>query len=125
MIANNVIQFPNRNRKVNLTEKEVASNINVMKSNHVHETLAFIIPQLFKHMELAGFNIVPESEDDTGEHIKDSALVVESIRSLLLKYYEIKHPFQDISENIFTVDKDGSFTLVKELYLEFDPSEFD
>jgi hypothetical protein len=81
-----------------------------------------LMPMLIRNMELAGFHIVlPEDEED--KNIKDVALIVESLRSLMCKYYEIKHPFQDISEEIFQYNDDGSFALAKTLEMDF--SEFE
>jgi len=82
--------------------EEIENNLTMIKYNHIGETLALIIPILFNNLELAGFI---SSEDDGEEYIdlniKDGALIVESIKSLLLKHYNIYHPFQDIASNVF------------------------
>ena len=41
-------------------------------------------------------------------HIKDGAFVIESLRSMMCKHYGIYHPFQKISENVFSPDEDDS-----------------
>ena len=126
MVANNVIQFPKNKKKYNpVVVEELPASINAAKHNHVNEVLSFVIPQLFKNMELSGFDVVPEFEDDIDLNLKDSAFIVEAIRSLLLKCFDIRHPFQDIADNIFTVKDDGTFTIVKHLELDFDPKEFE
>lgn len=119
----NVIQFPNRGKPTPEipTVEELALNVNMVKYNHINQTLETIIPMLFNNMELAGFQIVP-MEDEDDPNIKDSALIVESIRSLLCKYYNINHPFQSLSENMFNPNNDGSFSLSKTLTMDF--SEF-
>jgi hypothetical protein len=99
---NNVIQFPSKNVRSNFPKdsEEIASNIKLVKFNHVNETLQTIIPLLFTNMELAGFQIaIEDGEEDI--NIKDGALIVEAIRSLLCKIHGMEHPFQNLAENIF------------------------
>jgi len=117
--SNNVIQFPSRgrNQQAPISDVEIATNVNMVKFNHINETLNTIIPMLFNNMEIAGFSIIPEEEDDD-ENMKDGALVVEAVRSLLCKYYEIDHPFQKLSENLFEHVGDGSLSMVEKLDME-------
>jgi hypothetical protein len=104
---NNVIQFPSKNIRSTFPKdsEEIASNIKLVKFNHVNETLQTIIPLLFTNMELAGFQVaIDEGEEDF--NIKDGALIVEAIRSLLCKIHDMEHPFQNLAESIF-IQKDG------------------
>jgi hypothetical protein len=78
---------------------------------------------LFNNIDLAGFQIVPEYKEDDDPYIKDNALIVESIRSLLCKCYGINHPFQGLSEELFQSNQDGTFTLVKNLEMDFSDFE--
>lgn len=102
--SNNIIKFPlmKKGGSKQIEPEEIENNLTMIKYNHIGETLALIIPILFNNLELAGFI---SSEDDGEEYIdlniKDGALIVESIKSLLLKHYNIYHPFQDIASNVF------------------------
>lgn len=118
----NVIQFPRKNKHYEPTEQKIATDLSMVKYNHINETLQTLIPKLFNDVMLAGFDVVPEDDDDI-ENLKDSAMIVESIRSLLCKYYEIKHPIQEISESFFIQDTDGSITITKSLNLDLEEYE--
>ena len=121
----NVIQFPSKNRapsKDEPTREEVVLNVSKIKYGHIHETLETVIPMLLRNMELAGFDIIPE-EDEEDPCVKDTALIVEAIRSLMCKFYDIDHPFQELSESLFNRNKDGTFALSKRLDLDFSKFE--
>jgi hypothetical protein len=121
---NNVIQFPNRGKVIprEITPEEMTLNVSIVKYNHINETLETIVPMLFNNMELAGFQVVP-MEDEEDENIKDVALIVESIRSLMCKYYGIQHPFQQLSDNLFNPNDDGTMALTKVLEMDFSSYE--
>ena len=119
MKSDNVIQFPNRMKgSVPKDSAEIQLNINMIKHNHINEALGTIIPLLFTNIELAGFDLGVGSEDDEDEdvNIKDGALIVESIRSLLCKLHGMNHPFQELSEKMFIENpKEGGLTLVNKI----------
>ena len=123
---NNVIPFPSKGNHVPkklLNDEDVSFNISMVKHNHINETLNTIIPILFANIEIAGFSLDNDEEDDECYNIKNGALIVESIRALLCKYHDIEHPFLKLAENIFEDNEDGSMKVVKKLNLEFTPIE--
>jgi hypothetical protein len=83
-----------------IDENDIANNIKLVKINHITEALTTILPMLFTNIELAGFSISLE-EDEEDDNIKDSALIVESIRSLLCKIHFLEHPFQRLADDVF------------------------
>jgi len=102
----NVIKFPTNNtRIVPIDEIDIATNIKMVKINHINETLTTIIPMLFTNIELAGFSISLD-EDEIDDNLKDGALIVESIRSLLCKMHDLEHPFQKLADDIFIQSED-------------------
>jgi len=117
----NVIQFPSKGtpRPRDITNEDVSLGINMVKHNHINETLATIIPILFTNIEIAGFSLA-EDDDDEDVNIKNGALIVESIRALLCKYHGIDHPFQELAENIFLESIDGGLTVAKKINMELD-----
>jgi hypothetical protein len=121
----NIIKFPNKGNFTPPppTQEEVALNVSMVKYNHINESLETIIPMLIRNLDLAGFQIIPEFDDDPDPNIKDVALIVESLRSLMCKYYGIQHPFQQLAENLFNPNEDGTFALTKMLEMDF--SAFD
>lgn len=123
MESNNVIQFPkkNLNSKLPIDQDQIEKNMEMMKHYHIQETIATIAPIVFNQLELAGFSL---GEDET-ENIKDGAFIVESLRSLMCKYYDIYHPFQQISENVFTADSEdiNVLKIAETLNLKLNKSE--
>lgn len=109
MVSNNVIAFPKafngpRNED-ELSPEEILKNVDMMKQFHIQETISQLAPMIFNQLEVAGFQL---SDEDEELDIKDGAFVIESLRSMMCKHYGIYHPFQKISENVFSPDEDDS-----------------
>lgn len=122
MPANNVIEFPNKNKLLTSEPKdmiEVTLNVNQIRFNHINETLQAVVPMIFSNIELAGFDFIP-NEDDEDPNIKDGALLVECLRSMLCKHYNIEHPLQRVAEELFIRQDDDSFTLADTLVIDFE-----
>lgn len=122
MPANNVIEFPNKNKLLSGEPKdmiEVTLNVNQIRFNHINETLQAVIPMIFSNIELAGFDFIPD-EDDEDPNIKDGALLVECLRSILCKHYNIEHPLQRVAEELFIRQDDDSFILADTLVIDFE-----
>lgn len=111
MDSNNVVIFPKQNLNVKIPEysmEEINRNVEMMRHYHIQETIANLAPIIFNQLEIAGFNI---SDDEEDNDIKDGAFIVESLRSIMCKYYDMYHPFQKIAENVFIPDKEESGAL--------------
>jgi hypothetical protein len=116
--ANNVVSFPKQNnRSKDKSIEEVQNNINMVRHYHIQETIASIAPIIFNQLEVAGFVLSEDDEDE--ENLKDGAFLVESLRSIMCKYYGIYHPFQQIAESVFIPDdeEDGALRIVETLNL--------
>lgn len=103
--ANNIIIFPSKITKYNgpQTLEEVGETIDLVKQFHIQETIETIVPLLFDQLNVAGFM----TDEDDEEILKHSAMVVESIRSLLCVIRGINHPLQLIADNLFVQTDDG------------------
>lgn len=116
-----MIAFPKTNVKIskdNNTIENIQQNMDMMKHFHIQETILNLAPIIFNHLDIAGFGLDDEDEDND---VKDGAFIIESLRSYMCKYYDIYHPFQRIAENIFEPkedDEEGSFRIVDELTLD-------
>lgn len=108
MNKDNVVQFPKpyAGNREEVTLEEIESNLNMIKHYHIQETIATIAPMIFNHLNVAGF----EFDDEDGD-IKDGAFLIESLRSLMCKYYGIHHPFQIVSDSAFHPDDEDPGTL--------------
>lgn len=108
----NVVQFPGAKRNTPPQNiEEVKSNLDAVRQIHIEEAMGLIATVLFDNMQLAGFNFDPENN----ESIKDVALLLESLRSLLSKYHNIDHPFQLLAEELFALQKNGTVICSKEV----------
>jgi hypothetical protein len=118
MISNNVILFPKNRTKsdnfVYVSEEEIHNQIEYLKHKHVQDTIANIAPLIFQQLSDDGFDIM---DDEDIESVKMGAFLVESLRSILYKYYDIEHPFQKISDNVFKVEENGLLSMSDTLEL--------
>lgn len=104
-MTDNVVPFPGVKRNTppqNL--EEVQSNLDVIRQIHVEETMNLIVGVIFDNLSLAGFNFDPDDEDT----IKDVALFLESLRSLLSKNNSVEHPFQQLANELFALQNNGT-----------------
>ena len=109
-----IIFFPVKNTRIPPSEIEAQSAIDTMKSNHIQETLIAIAPMLFERLHAAGFDF---SSYNSENELKYGSFVIESMHSLLCKYYGLYHPFQTIAEQIFVSTDDQDFTIADELHI--------
>jgi hypothetical protein len=112
MISNNVVTFPKpySGPKQNVTPENISHNLDMMKQFHIQETLTNVIPMIFNQLDISGFSL-DEEDPSEDESIKDGALIVESIRSFMCKFYGIEHPFQTLAKNVFEADDKEPETL--------------
>ena len=103
--SNNIVQFPIKKNKYNgpQSSEEVDESMDMVKQFHIQETIETIIPSLFDQLHVAGFQ--PDEDDENV--LKHSAMVVESVRSLLCMLKGIDHPLQMIANNLFIQTSDG------------------
>ena len=115
MSSNNVIVFPKVSKVTPpQTVEQISNNMELIRLVHVGETLNTIAPMLFEQLGIAGFDFSEDSDD-----LKFGAFVVESIRSMLLRSYGIEHPFQEIADEVFIGQDDGSLRIAEELNIKF------
>lgn len=117
---NNIVIFPKSapSRTVSphspLSRKEIDEALEENKQYHIQETVSFLIPIIFSHLNISGFT--PDSENEFA--VKEGAFIVESIRSHMFSHYGLKHPFQKIVDKVFVKeegDEDGVLTIAKNI----------
>ena len=104
-MTDNVVPFPGVKRNSppqNL--EEVQSNLETIRQVHIEEAMNLVATVVFDNLLLAGFSFDPD--DDS--MIKDVALMLESLRSLLSKYHNLEHPFHRVANEIFALQKNGT-----------------
>lgn len=126
---NNVISFPKQNVSLNnngnqqhtLSKEEINDNLEQNRQYHIQETIAFLTPIIFSHLNIAGFS--PNGEDEFS--IKEGAFIVEAIRSHMFSHYGLKHPFQKIVDKVFIKeegDPEGVLTIARDIKVTLDVS---
>tara|TARA_R110000868_G_scaffold38941_5_gene135983 strand:+ start:1072 stop:1482 length:411 start_codon:yes stop_codon:yes gene_type:complete len=111
---NNIIQFPGIVvREIPKNEEEIVQRVDNIKHLHVQEVLSTMIPIIFNQMATAGFDFIDDEEINEVNNVKDGAFLVEALRSIMLKHYEIEHPIQILAENLFNEDKDSGVLFLK------------
>jgi hypothetical protein len=112
MNSNNIVNFPKTysGPKDQVTVEDINRNLDMMKQFHIQETIANIAPMIFNQLDISGFTFEDEESEDV-LNLKDGAFIIESLRSIMSKYYGIYHPFQKLSEEIFYPDPNEPDTL--------------
>jgi hypothetical protein len=119
--SNNVVSFPKgKNANKDITLEDIQHNMEMMRHYHIQETIQNLVPMIFNQLDIAGFGLI---EDDVDVDVKDGALIVEALRSLMLKHYDMHHPFQQVSEAIFVPHpkEEGAFKIADKLELDLKP----
>ncbi len=96
---------------------ENEDNIKALHIMHVDETVGEVLPILFRYLTSGGFDL------SNTNNVKEGAFIVEAIRSALLQTYNINHPFQKLSEEIFEKLDDDILKIVTKLNIELEPEE--
>jgi hypothetical protein len=127
-MSSNIIPFPkqkiikNENKEINI--EEVIENVETAKQFHIQETLSTILPILFNQIELSGFYSDTSSDEDDEKGLLYGVFIVESIKAMLSKHYNIHHPFQNLINNIFIKDESsGTYKLVDKINVSLEKHE--
>jgi len=101
---NNVIQFPRQkvnNDSLPNTTEQLVDGITKVRETFADILSAEIASDVFGKCILAGFGNISETE-----HARDCILVVESIKSLLLKSIDHEYPLQEFANTAMAVFDD-------------------
>ena len=111
-----LVIFPNKNPDkifVPQSTEEVEDNMEQIQLYHISETIDSVLPLIFNTLTIAGFDL--SNNDD----IKNGALLVEALRSVLCQFYGIDHPLQEVAESLFKTEAEGMLTMNDKLHIEF------
>lgn len=102
----NVVQFPKKNKRVSSVEDFQSNIIEAIegsgtKTQFALETVNIYSSILMEFMTNGGIDVKDLN------HIKDLALVLESLKGYVLKYYGIHHPINRLSDELFVTKDDG------------------
>jgi hypothetical protein len=124
MQQNNVISFP-KEYKGPADLVQITENLEMMRHYHIQETISNIAPMLFNQLDIAGFSFDDDERAESEEAIKEGAFIIEAIRAVLCRHYGMYHPFQDLSDKVFTIDDIDipSLKVVDSLEIKFRKTE--
>lgn len=129
--SNNIISFLNKKtsgnskptNKENINEpttfEEVEKHLKDLREYHIHETVNFILPNIFERLYASGF----DPEENNIDVSKDAMMVYEVIKSLLMKIRKTVHPIQKLSEEYFTEDKNGYYDIKENFEINIKETE--
>ena len=97
--VSNVIKFPIENRNLALIAdlKDLREQATKNKVEFVSFMASELVEEMFFKLNMLGFNF----EDIT--FIKDNVLVMESVKSVMLKSIGVEHPMQQAAERLISV----------------------
>ena len=116
MEANNVIQFPKINHRLQAeqavhTEETVQQTINGLKAHLVQEVTSMVCHPLFASLDASGFTLDERT-------MKEGAFVTEAIKAFIMKHHGVEHSFHKIARSMFEVDKHNNVNIVGNLKLK-------
>lgn len=99
--SNNIILFPRQQTLPPLPipahDINVQENVQNLYKNNIDSIVPVLTDFILDQLVAAGFRL----DFSTDLYLKDLCLVVEALKSILYKYYEMDHKLQKISEEIF------------------------
>ena len=95
-MTDNVVLFPGMKRESPpQTVEEIVDQVTQTRKEHVEGVINDLIPELIQLFGSYGLDV------NSDENIRDVAMVMESIKSLLARQYRLPHPFHEMVDNIF------------------------
>ncbi len=120
--TNNVLAFPVHDRalKRNIkSQKHVAAVMKDVQNQHIEQAIDFIAPVVFTYLSQAGFDFHSDPTLVDEDETKQIAFLIEAIRAILSKKYNIDHPFQELAAATFKNDKTGGLKLATSVDVKF------
>lgn len=108
MDANNVIQFPTRS-EIPRTKDEVKVALDSFREEYFDTISQELANEMFMRLSLMGFDLLDRHT------IKDCYLVIESIKSLLMKSKNLFNPMQELADVMMFIPGEETEDLVDNL----------
>lgn len=95
-VTDNIIFFPGMKRESPpQTIEEIVDRVTQTRKEHVDSVLYDLVPELMHLFGSYGLDV------SSNENIKDVAMIMESIKSMIMRQYNLSHPFHEMVDNIF------------------------
>jgi hypothetical protein len=107
-MSSNVVVFPkDKKNSPPQSLQEMHNSIEALRKERIELTIDTVVPNLFMSLLQEGFDL---SLTESG--VKDSALIIESVKAALYRSMDFKHGLQAISDKLFVVKEDEEGTTV-------------
>lgn len=95
-MTDNVVVFPGFKRESPpQSVEEIVDRVTQTRKEHVEGVLNDLIPDLIHLFGSYGLDV------SSDEYIKDVAMIMESVKSMISRQYHLEHPFHSMVDNIF------------------------
>lgn len=95
-MTDNVILFPGFKRESPpQTLEEITDRVTQTRKDHVEGVAGELIPDLIHMFGSYGLDVTSD------EYIRDVAMIMESIKSMISRQYHLEHPFHSMVDSIF------------------------
>lgn len=95
-MTDNVIAFPGFKRESPpQSVEEIVDRVTQTRKDHVEMIMNDVIPDLIHMFGSYGIDI------NSDESVKDVAMIMESVKSMVSRQYRLPHPFHEMVDNIF------------------------
>jgi hypothetical protein len=95
-VTDNVVLFPGFKRESPpQTVEEIVDKVTQTRKEHVEGVMADLIPEFIHLFGSYGLDV------SSDEYIKDVAMIMESVKSMISRQYNLDHPFHKMVDNIF------------------------
>lgn len=95
-MTDNVVLFPGMRRDAPPQSiEEITDRVTQNRKDHIEEVMYQIIPEMIYMFGSHGLDV------NSDEYIKDVAMIMESIKSLASRQYQLEHSFHSMVDNIF------------------------
>lgn len=101
--VDNVVVFPRAKKNAPPQRiEEIQQSISEIRLDHIENVLSELLPPI-----LYGINEVSGHDFMDDKYTKDMAFIVQSIKSLLMKGYNMDDPFHNFIENFYSITHIG------------------
>ena len=95
-MTDNVIMFPGFKRESPpQSVEEIVDKVTQTRKDHVDGVMMDLIPEFIHLFGSYGIDI------NSDEYVKDVAMIMEAIKSMISRQYKLPHSFHELVDNIF------------------------
>lgn len=109
-----ITKFPKTFKKPQIVDDDVISSIEDVDAHmfgvkiyHIAETGAYLADNIFHNLALSGFDL----DMDKPESHRDIAMLMETLKSLMMRHHDMEHPIQHITDKLLDKDADGNMIM--------------